>query len=76
MLIQFNLSDKSFNSIRVTHSIQCVIVHSIQSVCIHSMFALIYLILGSGTRHEIRAVLGITLTNMAEPEEDSVFNMM
>ena len=48
---------------RIIRSIQSVHIHSIQSVRIHSMFALIYLILGSWTRHEIRTVLGITVTN-------------
>ena len=46
-------------------------IHSIQSVYIHSIFALIYSILGSGSREKFERELGLRVKMAEEMHEDA-----
>ena len=76
VFIQFNCCIHSIQLLYSFNSIAIFIrsnfhIHSIQSVYIHSIFALIYSILGSGSRGKFERELGLIEKMAEEMHEDA-----
>ena len=89
ILYSFNLISVSIQFNCFIHSIQLLYsfnliaifirsnfhIHSFQSVYIHSIFALIYSILGSGSRGKFERELGLIVKMAEEMHKDAGFNL-